>query len=127
MKSVIVIFAGPPDLERLCEAYGGIGLTNMQTPQRLVVEGEWGWFAIEADEGIDGEFSDTERGRITQLIPEPVYAQLEYSSSSAVNLAIGLMPVTTDTLVDNDHGMLRPVGEVRELIQTGMEWETSSV
>jgi hypothetical protein len=126
MKSVIVIFSSLPDLERMSEAYGGIGSTNLRSPERLVVEGDWGWFAIGIDDEVEGEYSDTERTRITQIIPDPVFSQLEYSGSRAADLAIRFMPASADTLIDNDHGLLRPIGEVRELIQAGVEWQTRS-
>jgi len=109
----------------MSEAYGDIGSTNLQSPKRLVVEGDWGWFAIGIDDELEVEFSDTELARIAQLIAEPVFAQLEYSDSSAADLAIELMPAAVETLIDNDHGMLRPIGEVRDLIRAGMEWQTS--
>jgi hypothetical protein len=90
------------------------------------VEGDWGWFAIGIDDEVEGEYSDTERTRITQIIPDPVFSQLEYSGSRAADLAIRFMPASADTLIDNDHGLLRPIGEVRELIQAGVEWQTRS-
>lgn len=127
MKSVILISTGQLDLSDLAEVYADIGSTNLQSPKRLVVEGDWGWFAIGIDDEIAGEFSDIERAKIAQLVPEPVYVQLEYSTSSAADLAIKLMPATTDMLIDNDHGMLRPIEEVRGLIRAGMEWQTTSV
>ena len=127
MKSVIVISAGQLDLGRMSEAYGAIGSTYLQSPKRLVVEGEWGWFAIGIDDVTEGEFCDAERARIAQLIQQPVYAQLEFSNSSAADLAIRIMPATADTLIDNDHGKLWPIEEVRELIRAGVEWQTSSI
>lgn len=88
MKSVIIISATKPDPSRVAEAYGDIGSMNLQSPKRLVVEGDWGWFAIGIDDELEGEFSDAERARIAQLVAEPVYARLEYSSSPAADLAI---------------------------------------
>ena len=127
MKSVILISTGPPDLGRMSEIYSEVGSASLQSPNRLVVEGDWGWFAIGIDHELEDEFSDAERTRIAQLVTEPAYAQLEYSSPSAADVAIKLMPTTAETLIDNDHGALRPIGEVRDLIRAGMEWQTSSV
>ena len=127
MKSVIVISSGQPDLSRMSKIYSDIGSVNLQSPKRLVVEGQWGWFAIGVEEQIEGEFSDAERKKIERLVPEPVYAQLEYSNPVAADLAIGSMPAAANTLIDNDHGIRRPIGEIRELIRTGMEWQTSTV
>lgn len=127
MKSLIVISASQPDLIRMAEVYSETGSANLQSPERLVVEGGWGWFAIGIDDELEGEFSDIERARIGQLGAAPVYAQLEYSNSSAADLAIKLMPVNTETLIDNDHGMLRPIREVRNLIDAEIEWQTSPI
>jgi len=127
MKSVIIISATKPDPSRVAEAYGDIGSMNLQSPKRLVVEGDWGWFAIGIDDELEGEFSDAERARIAQLVAEPVDAQLEYSSSPAADLAIKLMPPTAGTLIDNDHGVLRPIEEVARPDPHGDEWQTSSV
>ena len=126
MKSAIVISGTRPDLDRLSKVYGDIGSTYLQSPERLVVEGDWGWFAIGIDEALDDEFSDVERHRIGQIVPDPVYAQLEYSNTVAADLAIKLMPTPSEMLIDNDNGMLRPIAEVRDLIAAGMEWQTGS-
>ncbi|RVU05272.1 hypothetical protein EOS93_31100 [Rhizobium sp. RMa-01] len=127
MKSVVMMFTAEPDLSRIAEAYGDIGSTDLQSPGRLVVEGDWGWFAVGIDRDLEGEFSDLERARIARLVAEPVYAQLEYSNSAAADLAIKLMPATAETLIDNDHGMLRSIAEVRDLICRGIKWQTNSV
>lgn len=126
MKSVIVISAGQLDTNGLVEVYADIGSTTLGSPKRIVVEGDWGWFAIGIDDEAAEEFSDIDRAKIAQLLHEPVYAQLEYSTSLAADMAVKLMTVTTDMLIDNDHGMLRPIEEVRGLILTGMEWQTTS-
>jgi hypothetical protein len=125
MKSVIVISPDRPDLRRMLEAYRSVGATNLQSPKRFTVEGDWGWFAVALDDELEDEFSEAEQTRIAQIITEPTYIQLEYSSSAAVDLAIKLMPTTAQTLIDNDHGMIRPIGEIRDLIHAGVEWQTS--
>jgi hypothetical protein len=127
MKSIIIISSGLPDLTLLSEAYSQFGTPHLQAKNRLVVEGDWGWFAISIDSEIEVEFSDVERERVDQLIAGSVYAQLEYSTATAADLALQFMPTVAETLIDNDHGMLRPIAEVRELIRAGIEWKTSAV
>ncbi|MGO7655511.1 hypothetical protein ACC679_11235 [Rhizobium ruizarguesonis] len=124
MKSMIIISDTRPNFGQLSEVYDNVGSTNMQSSKRLVVEGNWGWFAIEIDDSLEGEFSDDERAKIAEVMSEPVYAQLEYSNIYAADLAIKLMPTTAKTLVDNDNGMIRPIEEVRELFRSGREWQT---
>lgn len=128
MKSVILIYSKHPNIEYMSKIYRNIGSTNIDSPERLVVEGDFGWFAIGVDDSLEGDFSELERAEIAMriLAEDPVYAQLEYSNSYAVNLAIKLMPTTTETLIDNDHGRIRSIEEVRDLIRAGMEWQTDS-
>ncbi len=127
MKSVILISSKQFDLERLLEVYGSVGSTDLQSSKRLVVEGDWGWFAVGIDEGLEKEFSNEERSAVDQVISEPFFAALEYSCLAAADLAVGLMPVTGTMLIDNDHGLTLPIEEVKQRIQTGVEWQTSSV
>lgn len=126
MKSIVIISAGQLDLARISGAYSRIGSTGLQSNKRLVVEGDWGWFALGLDDELRSEFSDTERDKIAQLLGNPVYFQLEYSNTSAADIAVQLMPVPAETLVDNDHGVLRRFDEVRHLIRAGLEWQTTS-
>jgi len=127
MRSVIVIFADEPDFKYMADVYGKFGSVSLQSSKHLIVEGEWGWFAIEIDPHLEQEFSDEERGKIEPTIPKPIYAQLQYSSSSGADLAINLMPATDETMIDNDHGEIRFIGEVRNLISAGIEWQTIKV
>ena len=123
MRSVILISAESLDLSALTSAYDGIGSACLQSPERLVVKGEWGWFAVGIEEGLVEEFSDSELSRVREIVANPVFLQLEYSSSEAADLAIGRFPHAV--WVDNDHGMLRPIEEVQMCIQQGLEWQSS--
>jgi hypothetical protein len=125
MNSVILISSEPFDLARLLKACGGAGSAYLQSPKRLIVEGDRGWFAIGIDEGLEEEFSGMELSTLEQIIPEPYFAQLEYSSPSVADLAVRLMPVSGTMLIDNDHGLTRSIDEVRQRIQAGVEWQTS--
>ncbi|WP_421694503.1 hypothetical protein [Aestuariivirga sp.] len=125
MKSIIIIFNGQPNLNYMATVYSAQGRTSIQSPKRLVVEGEWGWFAIDVDAELEADFSESERDQITRVVPEPIFAQMPYSNSFSANLAVELMPTTAETLIDNDHGMLLRINEVREMIHAGKEWQTA--
>ena len=127
MRSVIVISTVQPNFQGLAEAYSAVGSTDLQSPDRLVVEGSWGWFAIERDPNLVCDFSDLELTEIARHVPEPVYCQLEYSTKSAADLAVQLMPKTVELFIDNDHGGFWPIEKVEDLIREGVEWQTTSL
>lgn len=126
MNSVILISSTVVDLGHMLESYGELGSAYLQSPDRLVVEGDWGWFAIGIEEALQVQYSDEERERIASFFTNPCYAYIEYGSVSAVDMAINLMPVKDEMLIDNDHGMILPIEEVRSLIQSNVEWQTCS-
>jgi hypothetical protein len=99
----------------------------MPSSQRLVIEGDCGWFAFNLGEPPLADFDEAELARITAKITRPCFAQLEYSNGTAANFAITLFPGGGSTLVDNDHGLIAPIEEIRKRIDEGSEWQTASV
>ena len=116
MKSAIIITTQPLNLDLTAELYRDIGLTEIHSGTRLVVQGDWGWFGIDTDGDLYNEFDCRERAIIRRFIQEPIFAQLEYSTAHAANMAISILPTEPMTLIDNDHGMIRPIGQVHALI-----------
>jgi len=110
----------------MAESYSDIGSVDLQALRRIVIEGDWGWFAITIDDALAEEFSDSEVAEIEKDIDEPSFAQLEFSSTFAGDLAVRTMPVDTEILIDNDHGLIRSIEYIRLRIQAGLEWQTSS-
>ncbi len=55
---------------------------------RLVIEGNWGWFAFNLEADLEDEIGDAERTTIRHSISDPSYVQLEFSSACAVNIAM---------------------------------------
>lgn len=123
---MLLISPSPLDFGRLSKTYSEIGSACLQTPQRLVVNGDWGWFAIEEDAFIPDELSVAEAKRIAQVVPEPVYTGLDYKNSVAADLAIGLMPLSDEIYIGTDHGLFCPINEVKKRIRTGLDWQSSS-
>jgi hypothetical protein len=116
----------PLDTDRLLDVFKDSGTVSLESETRVVVEGDWGWFAIGTDTEIEGELSESERARIIEIICRPLFAQLEYNTSAAADLAVELLPSPEGTLIDNDHGMVLPIEQVRWRILTGIEWQASS-
>jgi hypothetical protein len=126
-KSVILISIRPLDLVEFGRACESSGRVDCQSDHRLVVEGDWGWFALDVDQSLRNDFDDTELAKVRQLIREPIFGELSYSDNRVVDLSIKLLPLADDVLVDNDHGVVLPVGEIRRRIKSGREWQVASI
>ena len=61
MKSVILLSSQQLDMSRMSAAHSDAGSANLEPPQRLVEEGDWGWFAVELNEGLAEELSHITR------------------------------------------------------------------
>jgi hypothetical protein len=130
MKSVILISDRPIDLDAFGEAFRAYGRVHRdpQSKSRIVIQlNEEGWFDVECDQSIHNEFDDEELVKLSQLIQAPVFAGISYSDDHVADVIIKLLPLAPDTLVDNDHGLVLPVEEIRKRIQSGRKWQTASV
>lgn len=61
--------------------------------------------------------------RVLYSVDTPHFAQLTYDNTQAANLAIKLLPEMGTILVDNDHGLLAKIQEIRLRIQAGSPWQ----
>lgn len=123
MRSVILLSAEPLNLAGLASVYSDLGSVDLQSSERVVVEGEWGWFGIEIEERLAEEFCESELLLVREMVASPVFSSLEYSSSKAADLAVERLP--SPLWVDNDHGMICPIEEIKMRIQQGLEWQSS--
>ena len=71
MTSVILIAPEPFNMSDILKSCSEIGSAVIQTATRCVVESDWGWFALEFDDKIAGEFSDLEMAEIRSYFPPP--------------------------------------------------------
>lgn len=126
MKSVAIISDNTLDLAALAEIYTTQGRVDMPSKKRLVVEGAWGWFAMNLGEPPLEDFDESELAQVKTKIARPCFAQLEYSTGPAADAAITLLPSNGFTLIDNDHGLIAPLEEIRRRISEGSAWQTAS-
>jgi len=109
VKSVVLISAVPLHVSELVDAYNGVGSIDLQSPKRLVVEGEWGWFAINLDEEIRFEYDVEELENILKHVGDPAFYQVEYSSILAVQMALGKLVAMRGIYIDNDQWEIVPL------------------
>jgi hypothetical protein len=124
MKSVILISDPPLNLATLEKVYQGIAQANRQSSERLVLQGPFGWFAFEIDQALAKDFDDEGLMKVRSLIDNPSFTQLLYSSAEAADLAVSLLPSIGTILIDNDHGLIAELEEIKRRIREGSEWQT---
>ena len=122
MRSVIIITEKALDLNKLADAYRTSGQVDLQSAERLVVEGSWGWFAFNRENTLEEEFDEFELARIRQKMRALSFAQLEFSDSRAADIAVLGLPVDDKIMIDNDHGLIAPIGEIRRRVQEAQDW-----
>ncbi len=64
--------------------------------------------------------------RLLEQVEKPNFAQLYFSDDRAVDVAIEILPLDPQVLVDNDNDLVAPVSEIRLRIQAGESWRTAT-
>jgi len=126
MRSVIIVTENPLDLNKLADIYRTSGLVDLQSPERLVVKGSWGWFAFNREPNLEEEYDEFELEKLKQKMSRATFVQLEFSDSRAANIAVLLLPDNDKIMIDNDHGLIAPIGDVQRRIQNAEDWTSAS-
>ena len=132
MKSVIAITDGPIDFERfasLCRERGPAGLQVSLPDEVCGLRGHLGdaWFGIEPSDDMQNEFEHAELAEIAKAIADPCFAEVLYSDLATLNVAMNGFPDAVATLIDNDNGLILPLGEVKARGLRGEAWDFHTV
>lgn len=124
-ESIVVITSTRLDADALAEAYSVLGKTHVHRDfsfgPRIVVEYRETTIFMDIDD-IFGDFEPEELELILERLTDPHCAGIHAHSLEAFNAMIEYLPAGEDTLIDNDHGMIAPLPEVRSLIRDGVVW-----
>ena len=122
MQSIILITPEPLNLRAMAKSDENLKRVDILSDQRLVVEGDWGWFALNIDDAIRADFEADELADVLRVMTTSHFAQLEYSSAEAANAALKTLRIPETALIDNDHGLRVSFTEVRRRISLGVDW-----
>jgi hypothetical protein len=131
MKSVIIITKDPLDFDHIAPNFEGYGhvdkvkdcLAAAEGPENsLVVDGPDGWFSLSIYETLINSFDESQREVFSRAFSPYFLAFLEFSTIAVVNIAINQIDIPVDSLVDNDHGLVTTIGEIRNLIRRSVPW-----
>lgn len=122
MKTAVIIVGPKLNLPILAEASRCFGRVDVQSESRMVVEGDFGVFALNLDPSIADDFDPLEAAKVADAVNDPQYFLLEYSGSAAANAAIRIFPDQFPVLIDNDHGLIADRTEILARIDRSEDW-----
>jgi hypothetical protein len=126
MKSITIITDTPLELAALAESYKYAGQVRTESGKRMIVEGDWGWFAFAIDEPPIDDFEASELHEVKSRISRPSFSLLEFRNTASAEIAILGLPSGREIVIDNDHGLIVPIEEIRRRIREGSEWQMVS-
>jgi hypothetical protein len=110
------------------QAFSAIGNPEENTRGRLVVESangmKDGWIAFQPIENIQYDYETEELEEIKTLISNPSFYLIEGRNGvvNFSNVFIQNFSPSGKVLIDNDHGMIADLAEVKGKIQSGEDW-----
>jgi hypothetical protein len=122
MKSIILIVPQDLPLRQIARLYEDQPTVYFSSSEELVVESPSGWFSLALDENVLGELAPDEYRSIRQRIQAPAFWQLQFSTARMAEIVISRLPETPTILVDNDHGLVTTVSDIRKRISQGRPW-----
>jgi hypothetical protein len=128
MQWITLISGAPLDLAAIARACRTIGHIQLEaTPPRLTVEGTGqslarGFFTFIPDASVGLAFPDHQLALIRQVLPVPHYTILRFRRPADAEAAIAALTPSGPVLIDNDHGLLLSLDEVKHRIAQGESW-----
>jgi hypothetical protein len=128
MQWITLITGEPLDLAAIARACRTIGHLQLETsPPRLTVDGTGqepsrGFFTFIPDSSVGLAFSDQQLALIRQVLPEPHFTIVRFRRTADAEAAISAIVSSGPVLIDNDHGLLLSLDEVKHRIAMGEEW-----
>ena len=130
MQWITLITGAPLDLAAIARACRMIGHIQLEaTPPRLTIDGTGqeasrGFFTFIPDASVGLAFSDQQLTLIRQVLPDPHFTILRFRRTADAEAAITALDPSGPVLIDNDHGLLLSLDEVKHRIAMGEEWIT---
>jgi len=124
MDVVMLISASPFDLDALAEACPhGTSHRDTSYGDAIVVELDEGRFYVDCDQSYRTQYDDEDLAHFKgQLGGDLFFVALGYCNDRVLDMAINLLPLSPDVLVDTEDGLVFPVNEVRRRIRAGENW-----
>lgn len=106
----------------MLDAFGPLGCVSPEFEEGIRVEADRGYFRIIPDQKIQFDLEPDALKTIKHIIVDPYFALIEYSNINSLNEAMCNYPARGIVLVDNDHGLITTIEDIRERIIMEREW-----
>lgn len=124
MYTFIIIFNSAENIE-----YVNLFPENMKSfvrkedDGRLILENKNDWIAINEVPYLLNDYDEKELEFIrSQGFVKPVFLLVEGKGEDFVNYFVTNINNSLNLLIDNDHGVVRSIKEIKSLIETGYNW-----
>jgi hypothetical protein len=98
-----------------------VDLAGRQTDRLLAEDGDR-WLAARRCDALRDEYDELEMDIILPSFPDPSFVVVEGRGFKLLNQMFLAADDALDVLVDNDHGLICPVAEVKRRIMDGRIW-----
>ena len=122
-SSLVILSPVPLEVKQVEDTFRALGRVHTQPDGWMSIEGPLGFFFFWTDDKYTrGDYCPNELAQIEAKMGPVYFAGIRYSVPALVNRAIELLPAPPGTMIDNSHGLIRPIEEIRRRIRAGEEW-----
>lgn len=125
MRTIFLICDKPVDVDLLADDLSCLGAVSISRNQ-LVVEGSSGRLYVRAGDDISNEYEDSQLNLIKCKIVNPTFVEFSSNNPSLIDSAIMQIHRFGGSLLDNDHGIITTIEDVKKKIVDGIEWQTTT-
>lgn len=93
---------------------------------RLIAEDNKRWIAVSKYLDSEIEYDTSEKLFVKKILQSPQFILVESNSHSLANELISSMEYG-NFYIDNDHGMIAPLKQIKEHIESDLDWSTKGV
>ena len=122
MKSAVLITHDRLNLDQVAHDFNCYGVVYKTEENRLVVELPNGWFFLRVDVSLLNVYDEDELHLVRQTFSVFFMSYLGFSTIEAANIALTHINIPRDSLVDNDHGSISSIDDIRGLILRSIDW-----
>lgn len=129
MFSFLIISGNSSIFYLVRSALSKIGQVSPEADGRIVARDENGdWIAFQPILNISDDYEEGEMGAVLKMIENPSFYLIEgrWSESRLENKLLIELNDCGSVAIDNDHGAILSLHDVKERIDSGVEWLRSS-
>lgn len=95
---------------------------RLHNEDELFAERAGEWFMVEYDANLISLYEDAEKAIVARFGRFTFFYHLTYNSNEAANVAVMAIEPPGPMLIDDDHGTVARLEDIRQAIASGIAW-----